>query len=78
MTNNMKLNLGPMQANKFIAGLPAERENIAAPSQFRHDLLESQQRDNYQHGFDRLHGAKRLPALHPNVNERMKEIQHKA
>ena len=33
---------------------------------------------NYQSEFDRLQGAKRLIALHPNVNSRMVDIQHKA
>ena len=43
-----------------------ERENIASSVQFRNDILESQKRINYQSGFDRLQGAKRLPALYPN------------
>ena len=35
--------------------------------------MDSQRRANYQNEFDRLQGAKRLTALHPNVrilNER--------
>ena len=33
---------------------------------------------NYQSEFDRLQGAKRLTALHPNAKSRMNELQNKA
>ena len=33
---------------------------------------------NYQNEFDRLHGAKRITGLQPNVKERMKKLQNKA
>ena len=46
--------------------------------QFRHDLLESQNRVNYHNEFDRLQGAKKLAALNPNVKSRMQELQKKA
>ena len=40
--------------------------------------MEVQKRINYQSEFDRLQGAKRLTALHPNVKSRMIDIQNKA
>ena len=78
MANKKKLQLGPTQANKLIAGIPEKREKIKAQVQFRHDILEFQKRVNYQSGFDRLQGAKRLTALHPIAKSRMKELQNKA
>ena len=44
----------------------------------RAEILESQTRANYQNEFDRLQGAKRLSALHPNVKSRMKGLQNMA
>ena len=41
-------------------------------------MSESQKIVNYQNEFDRLQGAKRLTALHPNAKSRMKELQDKA
>ena len=58
MTNKKKPNLASTQANKLIAELPEKREKIKAQVQFRHDILESQKRVNYQSEFDRLQGAK--------------------
>ena len=55
-----------------------ENEKIAASVHFRNDLLESQKRSSYQNEFDRLQGAQRLSALHPNVKSRMKELHNKA
>ena len=46
MAKKKKFNLASAQANKLIAGLPAKREKIASPVQFRNDLLESQKRTN--------------------------------
>ena len=46
--------------------------------QFRHDLLESQKRINYQNEFDRLQGAKKLSGLDANAKSRMQELQKKA
>ena len=46
--------------------------------QFRHDLLESQKRVNYNNEFDRLQGAKKLTALDTNAKTIMKELQKKA
>ena len=69
---------GTVQFNKLIAELPEKREKIKAQVQFRHDLLESQKRVNYQNEFDRLQGAKKLTALDTNAKTRMKELQKKA
>ena len=69
---------GSIQFNKLIAELPEKREKIKAQVQFRHDLLESQKRVNYQNEFDRLQGAKKLPGLDANAKSRMKELQKKA
>ena len=46
--------------------------------QFRHHLLESQKRVNYQNEFDRLQGAKKLAALNLLAKSRMQELQKKA
>ena len=78
MPKNKILTPSSTQTNKSIAELPEQREKIAVSIQFRNDLLESQKRINYQNEWDRLHGAKRLLALQPNVKARMKEIQTKA
>ena len=48
---------GSIQFNKLIAELPEKREKIKAQVQFRHDLIESQKRVNYQNEFDRLQGS---------------------
>ena len=69
---------GSIQFNKLIAELPEKREKIKAQVQFRHDLLESQKRINYQNEFDRLQGAKKLPGLDPHIKSRMQELQKKA
>ncbi len=69
---------GSIQFNKLIAELPEKREKIQAQVQFRHDLLESQKRVNYQNEFDRLQGAKKLPGLDTNTKSIMKELQQKA
>ena len=79
MLNKKKqANPGSVQFNKLIAELPEKREKIKAQVQFRHDLLESQKRVNYQNEFDRLQGAKKLTALDTNAKTRMKELQKKA
>ena len=62
MANKKKLQLGSIQANKLIAGILEKREKIKAQVQFRHDILESQKRVNYQSELDRLQVAKRLTA----------------
>ena len=69
---------GTVQFNNLIEQLPEQRENIKSQIQFRHDLLESQKRVNYQNEFDRLQGAKKLSALDPNVKSRMQELKKKA
>ena len=78
MANKKKAIPGTVQFNKLIAELPEKREKIKAQVQFRHDILESQKRSNYQNEFDRLQGAKKLSALDPNVKSRMQELQKKA
>ena len=78
MANKKKLHLGSTQANKLIARILEKREKIKTQVQFRHYILESQKRSNYQNEFDRLQGAKRLTALNPNAKSRMKELQNKA
>ena len=78
MPNKKKVTPGTVQYNKLIAELPEKREKIKAQVQFRHDLLESQKRINYQNEFDRLQGAKKLTALDPHAKTRMKELQKKA
>ena len=69
---------GTVQYNKLISELPEKKEKIKAQVQFRHDLLESQKRINYQNEFDRLQGAKKLAGLDANAKTRMKSLQHKA
>ena len=69
---------GSVQFNKLISELPEKREKIKAQVQYRHDLLESQKRVNYQSEFDRLQGAKKLSALDPHVKSRMQELKKKA
>ena len=79
MANKKKANTpGSIQFNKLIAELPEKREKIKAQVQFRHDILESQKRINYQNEFDRLQGAKKLPGLDPHIKTRMQELQKKA
>ena len=78
MANKKKVTPGSVQFNKLIAELPEKREKIKAQVQFRHDLLESQKRVNYQNEFDRLQGAKKLVGLDANAKTRMKELQKKA
>ena len=75
---NKKATPGTIQFNKLIAELPEDREKIKAQGQFRHDILESQKRANYQNEFDRLQGAKKLSGLDPHVKSRMQELQKKA
>ena len=69
---------GTAQFNKLISELPEKREKIKAQVQFRHDLLESQKRVNYQNEFDRLQGAKKLPGLDAKTKSQMQELQKKA
>ena len=45
---------GTGQFNKLISELPEKREKIKAQVEFRHDLVESQKRVNYNNEFDRL------------------------
>jgi len=78
MPNKKKVTPGSVQYNKLIAELPEKREKIKAQVQFRHDLLESQKRVNYQNEFDRLQGAKKLPGLDAKTKFQMKELQKKA
>ena len=78
MKNKNKATPGSIQFNKLIAELPEKREKIKAQVQFRHDILESQKRINYQNEFDRLQGAKKLSALNPHIKSRMQELQKKA
>ena len=59
MPYKKKTNPGTVQFNKSIAELPEQREKVKAQVQFRHDLLESQKRVNYNNEFDRLLGAKK-------------------
>ena len=78
MPYKKKVTPGTVQFNKLIAELPEKREKIQAQVQFRHDVLESQKRVNYQNEFDRLQGAKKLSGLDVNAKTRMKELQKKA
>ena len=78
MANKKKAIPGTVQFNKLIAELPEKHEKIKAQVQFRHDIIESQKRVNYQNEFDRLQGSKKLSGLDPNVKSRMKELQSKA
>ena len=43
-----------------------KKASVPSPAQFRNKVLESQKRYNYQSECDRLQGAKRFTALHPN------------
>ena len=78
MPYKKKATPGTVQFNKLIAELPEKREKIKAQVQFRHDLLESQKRINYQNEFDRLQGAKKLAGLDQHAKSRMQELQKKA
>ena len=78
MPYKKKATPGTVQFNKLIAELPEKREKIKAQVQFRHDLLESQKRVNYQNEFDRLQGAKKLAGLDQHAKSRMQELQKKA
>ena len=70
MANTKKAATGSVQFNTLIDKLP-EKRKIKAQVQFRHDLLESQRRVNYQSEFDRLQGSKKLSGLDPHVKGRM-------
>ena len=76
MANKKKTNplalMGYEIGNKDNIGNDKEKATIASSVQFRNDILESQKRNSYQREFDRLQGAKRLIALHPNAKCRMK------
>ena len=78
MPYKKKATPGTVQFNKLIAELPEKREKIKAQVQYRHDLLESQKRVNYQNEFDRLQGAKKLAGLDQHAKSRMQELQKKA
>lgn len=78
MPYKKKATPGTVQFNKLIAELPEKRQAIAAQVQFRHDLLESQKRVNYQNEFDRIQGAKKLAGLDVKAKSRMQELQKKA
>ena len=78
MPYKKKATPGTVQFNKLIAELPEKREKIKAQVQYRHDLLESQKRVNYQNEFDRLQGAKKLAGLDDKAKSRMQELQKKA
>ena len=66
-----KANPGTVQFKKLVAELPEQREKIKAQVQFRHDLIESQRRNNYKNELDRLQGAKKLPGLDANAKTRV-------
>ena len=82
MANKKKTNplalMGYKIDNKLMSEMKKKKETIASPVQFRSDILESPKRINYQHEFDRLQGAKRLVALHPDAKSQMQELQNKA
>ena len=78
MPYKKKATPGSIHFNKLIAELPEKREKIQAQVQFRHDLLESQKRVNYQNESDSLQGANKLPGLNANTKSRMQELQKKA
>ena len=78
MANKRKAIPGTVQFNKLIAELPEKREKIKAQVQFRHDILVSQKRINYQNEFDRIQGSKKLAGLDQHAKTRMKELQNKA
>ena len=63
MPYKKKATPGSIKFNKSIAELHESRKKIKAQIEFRHDLLESQKRVNYQSEFDRLQGAKKLSGL---------------
>ena len=69
---------GSIKFNNLIAELPEKREKRKQHIEFRHDLLESQKRVNYQNEFDRLQGAKKLSGLDTHVKSRMKDLQSMA
>ena len=50
---------GPEIDNKSMSEMKKKPASVASPIQFRHDILESKKRVNYQNEFDRLQGAKR-------------------
>ena len=77
MPYKKKVSPGSIQFNKLIAELPEKREKIQAQVQFRHDLLESQKRVNYQNEFDRLQGAKKLTGLDANAKKECKNYKRK-
>ena len=66
MANKKKATPGTIQFNKLIAEI-AEKREIQAQVEFRHNLLESQKRVNYQNEFDRLQAAKKLSGIDPHV-----------
>ena len=78
MPYKKKASSGTNQFNKCIAELPEKRKKIKAQIEFRHDLLESQQRINYQNESDRLQGAKKLSGLDTHAKSRMKGLQSMA
>eukprot|EP00972_Heterocapsa_arctica_P089825 13249850-Heterocapsa_arctica.AAC.1 len=51
---------GSIAANKLIAEIPAQSEQIRASIACRRDALEARKRINYQNEFDRMHGMKHL------------------
>ena len=77
MANKKKVIPGTVQYNKLIAEI-LEKGKIKAQIEFRHELLESQKRVNYNNEFDRLQGAKKTIGLDPQVKSRMQELQKKA
>ena len=59
MLYKKKATPGTAQFNKSLAKLPEKKAQV----QFRHDILESQRRVNYQNEFDRLQGSNKIPGL---------------
>ena len=57
---------GTNQFNNLITERLEKRETIKTQIEFRHDLLESQKRVNYQSEFDRFQGAKKVSGLDTN------------
>ena len=78
MSYKKKAAPGSIKFIKLIAELLEKREKIKTQIKFRHDILESQKRVNYQSKFDRLQGAKKLPGLNTHVKYRMKGLQSMA
>ena len=84
MTNKKKANPKALMPKgyeideKLMDEMKKKRANIVSSVQFRHDILESQKRINYQNEFDRLQGSKKISGLDPNVKSRMQELQKKA